>query len=142
MDIGSISSLYLNNVKDSAGSDPSKTAGRLKNGTEGKTDEELMEACKEFEAYFTEQVFKNMRKAMVPQSEEDSGSMSTLKDYFEDELWKNYSSEAAKQSDNGLAQMLYEQMKRNQGTTDIKDLDKVDDVAVANASSAVNSEEE
>ena len=53
---------------------------------------------------------------MVPASEEDSGSMSTLKNYFEDELWKNYSSAAADQSNNGLAQMLYEQMKRNLGT--------------------------
>ena len=114
-------------------------ANRLKNGTQGKSDEELMEACKEFEAYFTEQVFKNMRKTMIPQSEEDSGSMSTLKNYFEDELWKNYSSEATKQSDNGLAQMLYEQMKRNQAVELPKE---PDESAVAAVSSEVVSEEE
>jgi flagellar protein FlgJ len=118
MDVGSISSMYLNNIKDST-SKSSDLADKLKNGVDGKSDAELMEACKEFEAYFTEQVFKNMRKAMVPQSEDDSGSMSTLKNYFEDELWKNYSSEAADQSNNGLAQMLYEQMKRNQDTSSV-----------------------
>jgi flagellar protein FlgJ len=138
MDVGSISSMYLNNVKDNS-SKSTDITDKLKNGVEGKSDEELMEACKEFEAYFTEQIFKNMRKAMVPQSEEDTGSMSTLKDYFEDELWKNYSTEAAKQSNKGLAQMLYEQMKRNQGTTDFS---KIDDVAVANASTEVTNEEE
>ena len=139
MDIGSISSLYLNNVKDSAGTDPADMANRLKNGTKGKSDEELMEACKEFEAYFTEQVFKNMRKAMVPQSEDDTGAMSTLKNYFEDELWKNYSSAAADQSNNGLAQMLYEQMKRNQG---VEIPGEPDEAAVAAVSSEVVSEEE
>ena len=120
MDIGSISSMYLNNVRDSS-SRSSDLADKLKNGMEGKSDEELMEACKEFEAYFTEQIFKNMRKSMVPASEEDAGSMSTLKNYFEDELWKNYSSAAADQSNNGLAQMLYEQMKRT-NTIDIEKL--------------------
>ncbi|MCR5000246.1 MAG: rod-binding protein [Lachnospiraceae bacterium] len=138
MDIGSISSMYLNNVKDSA-SRSTDLADKLKNGMEGKSDEELMEACKEFEAYFTEQIFKNMRKSMVPASEEDSGSMSTLKNYFEDELWKNYSSAAADQSNNGLAQMLYEQMKRNLGTELPKE---PDESAVAAVSSEVVSEEE
>ncbi len=138
MDIGSIGSMYLNNVKDSA-SRSTDLADKLKNGMEGKSDQELMEACKEFEAYFTEQIFKNMRKAMVPASEEDSGSMSTLKNYFEDELWKNYSSQAADQSNNGLAQMLYEQMKRNQGV----DLPvEPDESAVAAVSSEAVSEEE
>ena len=138
MDIGSISSMYLNNVKDST-SRSTDLADKLKNGMEGKSDEELMEACKEFEAYFTEQIFKNMRKSMVPASEEDSGSMSTLKNYFEDELWKNYSSAAADQSNNGLAQMLYEQMKRNLGTELPKE---PDESAVAAVSSEVVSEEE
>ena len=138
MDIGSIGSMYLNNVKDSA-SRSTDLADKLKNGMEGKSDAELMEACKEFEAYFTEQIFKNMRKSMIPASEEDSGSMSTLKNYFEDELWKNYSSQAADQSNNGLAQMLYEQMKRNQGV----DLPvEPDESAVAAVSSEAVSEEE
>ena len=138
MDIGSISSMYLNNVKDQT-SKSTDLADRLKNGMEGKSDAELMEACKEFEAYFTEQIFKNMRKSMIPASEEDSGAMSTLKNYFEDELWKNYSSQAADQSNNGLAQMLYEQMKRNLGT---EIPGEPDESAVAAVSSEVVSEEE
>ncbi len=138
MDIGSISSMYLNNVKDQT-SKSTDLADRLKNGMEGKSDQELMEVCKEFEAYFTEQIFKNMRKSMIPKSEDDSGAMSTLKNYFEDELWKNYSSQAAAQSNSGLAQMLYEQMKRNLGTELPKE---PDESAVEAVSSEVVSEEE
>ena len=138
MDIGSVSSMYLNNVKDST-SKSADLADKLRNGMEGRSDAELMEACKEFEAYFTEQIFKNMRKSMIPASEEDSGAMSTLKNYFEDELWKNYSSQAADQSNNGLAQMLYEQMKRNLGT---EIPGEPDESAVAAVSSEVVSEEE
>ena len=38
--------------------------GVLNNAAE-KTDDELMDACKEFEAYFLEQVFKGMEKTVV-----------------------------------------------------------------------------
>lgn len=34
-------------------------------------EDELMDVCKEFEAYFVEQIFKGMEK-MVPESEESS----------------------------------------------------------------------
>ena len=81
-------------------------------------DKELMDVCKEFEAYFIEQVFKNMKKSMVPQSQSQSGADATLKDFYEDKLMSEYAAGAAKQSENGLAQMLYEQMKRNRGTVD------------------------
>ena len=132
--------MYLNNVKDSASSSKSgDITGKLKDGLEGKSDEELMDACKEFESYFIEQIFKNMKSAMVPSSESSDGATSMLKDYYEDELMSQYASQAAGQSQNGLAQMLYEQMKRNQGTTDIS---RVDEVAVANASAAAAEDDE
>ena len=83
------------------------------------SDDELMEVCKEFEAYFMEQVFKNMKSSMVPSNEESSGSMATLKGYYEDEMMKEYAKSASDQSTNGLAQMLFEQMKRNYSTVDI-----------------------
>ena len=142
MDIGSLNSLYLNNVKNTAQNNGTDITDKLKNGMDGATDRELMDACKEFEAYFIEQIFKNMKKSMVPSNDSTDAPTSMLKEYYEDELMSKYASTAADQSTNGLARMLYEQMKRNQGTTDIKDLDKVDDIAVANASSAVKSEEE
>ncbi len=116
MDIGSLGSTYLNNVKDTAEAKAGALKNKLNNTDIKKaSDDELMEVCKEFESYFIEQVFKNMKTAMVPSTEDTSGSMATLKNYYEDEMMKEYAKSASKQSTNGLAQMLFEQMKRNQG---------------------------
>lgn len=71
-------------------------------------DEELMNACKSFETYFVEQVFKEMRKT-VPNSEEKNDTYS----YFEDFLYKEYANNTTEQGNLGLAQILYESMKRN-----------------------------
>lgn len=96
-------------------------ADKLQSTLEGtdysqSTDDELMGVCKEFESYFVEQVFKALEK-MVPENEEgSSGSMSSYMDYFGDMLTQEYAA-AATESNNGqglgIAQMLYEQMKRN-----------------------------
>lgn len=88
-------------------------SGTLERDYKNATDEELMSACKEFESYFLEQVFKGMQK-MVPKSETESSYTSTIKEYYQDELIKNYAADAANQGEGlGIAQMLYEQMKRN-----------------------------
>ncbi|MGN0471832.1 MAG: rod-binding protein [Lachnospiraceae bacterium] len=76
------------------------------------TEEELMDVCKEFEAYFLEQCFKEMWKS-VPTSEMTSTSTSTMMDYYKDEMIRQVSSDATEQNSLGLAQMLFEQMKRN-----------------------------
>ena len=76
-------------------------------------DDELMEACKQFETYFIEQVFKHAQTAMIPQEESTDGATKTLLDYYKDSLTSEYAKLASDQQENGLAQMLYEQMKRN-----------------------------
>lgn len=77
------------------------------------TDDELMNVCKEFEAYFVEQVFKSMQK-MVPEHEYESTSTKTMMEYYQDELITQYAQSATQEGEGlGLAQMLYEQMKRN-----------------------------
>lgn len=78
------------------------------------TDDELMEVCKDFEAYFVEQVFKALEK-MVPESDDES-STSSYMDYFGDTLTQEYAANATESNGGkglGIAQMLYEQMKRN-----------------------------
>ena len=77
------------------------------------TEAEMMQACKEFEAYFTEQVFKAMQK-MVPESE--NSCSTSYYNMFKDTLTQEYaslSSEADGGKGLGIAQMLFEQMKRN-----------------------------
>lgn len=74
------------------------------------TEDELMEACKEFEAYFAEQVFKALEK-MAPKSEEDENEYTK---YFGDTLTQEYAKSATESGEGlGIAQMLFEQMKRN-----------------------------
>lgn len=96
------SNVSADKLKDKLGSDYSSA-----------TDDEMMEVCREFEAYFTEQVFKAMQK-MVPESNENSSTsyVSMFKDTLTQEFAK-MSSESDGGRGLGIAQMLYEQMKRN-----------------------------
>ena len=79
-------------------------------------EEKLLDACKQFESYFVEQMYKQMM-ATVPDDPLDSGTNSTLVDYYKDNLVKEYASQTTEQEGLGLAKMLYEQMKRNIGQT-------------------------
>ena len=85
IDTSGITSIYSEYAAQTA---KDAQAAKLKSVAKGDyssaTDDELMDACKQFEAYFLEQVFKQM----------ESNSL-------------------------GLAQMLYEQMKRNIQGSDI-----------------------
>jgi peptidoglycan hydrolase FlgJ len=73
------------------------------------TDEELMEVCKDFESYLVEQVFKSMKTSMVPKSEDDENEYMQ---YFGDTLYEEYAKNISESGELGIAQMLYESMKR------------------------------
>lgn len=79
------------------------------------TKDEMLKACKEFEAYFTEQIFKAMQKMVPKNEEEEDGANSQLVDYFKEQLTSEYAAMSAKGRGLGLAEKLYEQMKRNYG---------------------------
>ena len=84
-----------------------------------KTDEELMEVCKEFEAYFLEQVFDAMMKtATVFSEEEKNGYAAKMVDYFKDTAVQELTAQATEQNGFGIAQTLYEQMKRQYSAID------------------------
>ena len=71
-----------------------------------------MDVCKEFEAYFVEQVLKEMEKT-IPKNEDEDSSTSMLTDYYKDEMIKTLAEGVCEQQSLGLAQQMYEQMKRN-----------------------------
>lgn len=71
------------------------------------TDEELMEVCKDFEAYFIEMVMKEMKKTVHSSDENEYTQM------FGDTLYEEYAKNISKSGSIGLAQTLYESMKRN-----------------------------
>ena len=113
MDISGISSMYSDIYASASNQSASKLEGQLDKDYSAATDDELMDACKQFEAYFLEQVFKEMMKT-IPKDEE-STSNSNLTDYFEDQMIQAIASDSTEQNSLGLAQTLYEQMKRNYG---------------------------
>lgn len=89
-------------------------AGGLQNKLSGisngeATDEEMMSVCKEFEAYFVEKVIKQMKDAMTMSDEDENKYLS----YFGDMMYQEYAKQIAENGELGLAQQLYESMKRN-----------------------------
>lgn len=114
MDIGNITSSYLDAYTSQATQSADKLEGQLKTDYSKATDKELMDACKQFEAYFVEQMFKEMMKT-IPESETSSSYTSNLMNYYKDNMVQEIASSSTEQGGLGLAQMLYEQMKRNYG---------------------------
>lgn len=72
------------------------------------TDEELMEVCKSFEAYFLEQVMKGMEKT-IPYE----GRKNPYLEHFGDMLYQEYAKSATENQGLGLAEYMYESIKRN-----------------------------
>ena len=122
MDIGSLTNSYMDMLKTDSSQTASKLQQTSKKDYSKATDDELMSACKEFEAYFLEQVYKEMKKT-IPENEDQDASMSQMTDYFEDEMIQKLASQSVEQSggSNSLAQQLYEQMKRNYNIQDTDD---------------------
>lgn len=117
MDIGSISS-YTDFL---AGQGQNVTGTKLKDTIKNtdyskEEDDKLLDACKQFEAYFLEQVFKEMQKTVDAVKDENSlDTSNSMIDYFEDMTIQKLASTSTELQGLGLAQTLYEQMKRNYG---------------------------
>lgn len=120
--VSGIDSLPINNTYNTNSSTSALENSLSSTDLSTASDDQLMSVCKDFESYFVEQVFKTMQK-MVPKDEDESTSSSTnsLTDYYKDQLTTQYATDASKSNGGdglGIAQMLYEQMKRNYGTTE------------------------
>ena len=82
--------------------------------SESVEDDALFEACKQFEAYLWEQVYKEMMKTTKLFGGDDNSYASGMVDIFKDEMIQKISEQTtSQQGSNSLAQMLYEQAKRN-----------------------------
>lgn len=114
MDFSNITSMYSDVYANAANQSAAKLKNQLDSDHTNASDDELMDVCKQFESYFLEQVFKEMQKT-IPDNEDSDSSTSQLVDYFKDQMIQEIASESTEQSGLGLAQMLYEQMKRNMG---------------------------
>lgn len=112
MDLTNLSSVYSQYADTvSKNSETEAFQQRIKQSASA-SDEELMEVCKQFEAYFMEQVYKEMLKT-IPQSDDKTGNQ-TMIDYFKDQTVSEIAMQSVNQNgQNGLAQTLFEQMRRN-----------------------------
>ena len=130
--ISGLNSSYLNGTYTNSTTSALESTLNNKDLSTSSSDE-LMEVCKDFEEYFAEQMVKSMLKMAKVDSSDDDNSyasifglssdssdsgMSTMSSYFGDQMVSKLS-EALCCTENGsglgLAQTLYNQMKRNYG---------------------------
>lgn len=117
MEIGGVGSAYADFMTSQASNSKAETLqSKLENGSAVTDEEELKEACKEFEAYFVEQVFNQMMETTKVFSDDDEdGYASKMVDYFKDFAVQELCDQVTDGDGLGLANILYEQMKRNYG---------------------------
>jgi flagellar protein FlgJ len=80
----------------------------------GKTEEELREAAKQFEAMFLNLVIKQMRET-VPENSVFGDSSKTA--VFQGMLDEEYSKMAGQTKSYGLAEMIYQNLSKAQGVS-------------------------
>lgn len=117
MDISGISN-YTNYLEEANKASTKELENKLNRAAdEDAEDEELLEACKQFEAYLWEQVIKGMEKTtkVFGDDDEEDGYASNMTDYFKETAFQEIAKQITSEEGgaNSLSQMLYEQMKRN-----------------------------
>ncbi len=135
--LGGIDSVYSNSIY--TGSSNSLENKVNNSDFSSATDEELMEVCKDFESYFLEQIMKAMVKmsdvdgdtennniysTMFGMSDVSDSGMNTLSSFFGDQMVTKMAEQATEAQGGqglGIAQMLYEQMKRNYGIPTVEE---------------------
>jgi flagellar protein FlgJ len=135
MEISGISSVYSDYLTSQASSSKtSSLTSKIESAATSDDDEELMEACKEFESYFVEQVFDAMLETTkVFSDDDDDGYASKMVDYYKDFAVQSLCDQITESDGIGLANTLYEQMKRNYniGTVDTEDATTAEAVSAA-----------
>lgn len=114
----SIDNTYFTNYATSA-SDVSadKVSGSIQNAS---TDDEMMDACKEFEAYMVQQMFKNMQEAAKIFSDDEDDDSNDYVDMFSENYLQTISENMVNSGQGiGLAEQLYNSMVRNSGSTSV-----------------------
>ena len=112
MAINGIGDTYLTNYSTTANDiASSRLTSQVQNA---ESDEAMMDACKQFEAYMIQQMFKTMQESAKIFSDDSTDYVNMIED--------NYLSAIAEQMVNsgqglGIAEQLYTSMKNNSGET-------------------------
>ncbi len=116
---------YTSIINSTHQSDVEKTI-KNKNKSIQQTDEEMMDACKQFEAYMVEQVYKSMENTVM-RADDEKGDYEKM---FGDLRIQQYAQAVSDQGGIGLAKQLYEAMKNNMPQTiETVDIDNSVDMA-------------
>ena len=108
------SSALLSNTQSTAVNNA--MSSKVNSINKDSTDAELLDACKQFEAYLWEQVYKNVDKTTnLFGSQSDGSYAGNMVNMFSDTLIQEVSKMSVSEGDNSLAMRLYEQLKRNYG---------------------------
>lgn len=129
----SIGNTYFNNYSlDAADTTADKVTDKIQTA-EG--DEEMLDACKQFEAYMIQQMFKNMeRAAKVFSEDDDEDSSNQYVDMFSDTYFENIANTMVYNGKGlGIAEQLYESIQRNSGATSASAAGTGDDTASGEA---------
>lgn len=104
-----------------------------KSSSADATDEEMLSACKEFEAYLVEQVYKQVQSTIKSDDSDDN----PYADYAYDLQAQQYAKLVSDQGKLGLAQQLYESMKKQNAAVTPEELHEMEQAAtVADAENA------
>jgi len=121
-------SLLTSTQKSVAGQTVKNQVGSL---SANSTDDELLDACKQFEAYLWEQIYKEVDKSVnLFGTQSEGGYASDMVSAFSDNLIQEVSKQSVTGGDNSLAMKLYEQLKRNYGIG-VKTAEEIDAEALA-----------
>ena len=100
-----------NMASDSSALAANKVKSQLNNISSQSSDEELMEACKSFESYMIEHAFKTMRETVTSINKDDEDDNEYMQ-LFGENLYEEYANKAVQNSSLGIAQMLFDSIKR------------------------------
>lgn len=112
IDLSGINNQMIQNINSTVKETAEQNAFEaiLNEAVEKKDTEKLKKACQEFEGYFLQQVFTEMRKT-VPESgllEKSPG-----RGIYEDMLYEEYAKNISSGKGIGLSDMLYRQLSKN-----------------------------
>ena len=116
MDIGGMGTAYSDylSAQTAQSNKASALQSKLENSADSESDEELMDACKEFEAYFVEKIFDTMLEStkMFSDDKDENSYGNKMVGVFKETALQQLGSQVADSGSIGLARTLYEQMKR------------------------------
>lgn len=114
MAINGIGDTYLTNYSTTANDAISE---QLSNQVQSaKSDEQMLDACKQFESYLIQQMFKSMEESAKVFSDDEEDDSTDYVNMFQDNYLSTIADQMVKSGQGlGIAEQLYESMKNNSG---------------------------